>query len=383
MAAPVRILHLHSSFSLGGKEARAVRLMNAFGDRASHVVISAMPDQMAAREAIDSAIAVSFPGDTGAPPLHGKPAPGRYWRIARYMQQFDLVLSYNWGSMDGVMAHRILSPFMRLPPLIHHEDGFNADESVTLNPKRNAFRRAALGTAHAVVVPSHRLETVARDVWRQGAQVQRISNGIAVADYAAPPAPDAIPGFVRRDGDVVIGTIAGLRTVKDLPLLVAALALLDVRYRLVIVGEGPERDTIMAAADAAGVADRVHLPGFMAQPWRYVGLFDLFALSSLSEQQPIAVMEAMAAGLPVVAPDVGDIPHMVAPANARFIVGDRSAESLAAALRILGNDPVLAARVGADNRAAALRDFDEGVMIARYSALYEDAMDRPGALRSL
>jgi hypothetical protein len=62
----LRILHCHSTFSLGGKEARAVRLMNAFGDAAEHVVLSAMPDRLAAREAIAKGIKVDFPA--GAPP---------------------------------------------------------------------------------------------------------------------------------------------------------------------------------------------------------------------------------------------------------------------------------------------------------------------------
>src|ERR1700761_6936061 len=124
---PVRVLHLHSTFSLGGKEARAVRLMNAFGDAAKHVVLSAVPDALGARDAIDPGIAVEFPGDA-APSLIGLPGPRRYRRFARYMAGFDLVLSYNWGAMDGVAARRLYAGIMTLPPLIHHEDGFNADE---------------------------------------------------------------------------------------------------------------------------------------------------------------------------------------------------------------------------------------------------------------
>ncbi|MGQ0661262.1 MAG: glycosyltransferase family 1 protein, partial [Sphingosinicella sp.] len=102
MAAPVRILHCHSTFSLGGKESRAVRLMNAWGDAAEHVVLSAMPDRLGAREAIDRGVKVAFPSD--APSLQGKPGPVRYARLARYMRGFDLVLTYNWGSFDAVMA---------------------------------------------------------------------------------------------------------------------------------------------------------------------------------------------------------------------------------------------------------------------------------------
>src|SRR3546814_6450015 len=96
---PIRILHLHSSFSLGGKEARAVRLMNLMGDRAHHSILSAMPGALGARDAIDPAIIVDFPKD--APPLHGKPSLGRYRDLANYMTRFDLVLSHNWGAMDG------------------------------------------------------------------------------------------------------------------------------------------------------------------------------------------------------------------------------------------------------------------------------------------
>jgi hypothetical protein len=98
---PVRILHCHSTFSLGGKEARAVRLMNAWGDAAEHAVLSGMPDQLGAREAIDPGLKVDFPSD--APSLTGRPGLGRLFRLARYLRGFDLVLTYNWGAFDAVM----------------------------------------------------------------------------------------------------------------------------------------------------------------------------------------------------------------------------------------------------------------------------------------
>ena len=104
---PPRILHLHSAFDLGGKEARAVRLMNLWGDRARHVVISGDPDALGARAAIDASVSCDFPVDV--PALRGRAGVSRYRRWARYMRGFDLVLTYNWGAMDAVMAHRIAS----------------------------------------------------------------------------------------------------------------------------------------------------------------------------------------------------------------------------------------------------------------------------------
>ncbi|MGL3821703.1 glycosyltransferase family 4 protein [Sphingopyxis sp. R3-92] len=370
---PVRIIHLHSSFSLGGKEARAVRLMNLMGDRAQHTILSAVPDALGARDAIDRGIKVDFPGEA-APPLHGKPSLSRYRTLADYLFRFDLILSYNWGSMDGVMTHRLFKNrrWYDMPPhLVHHEDGFNEDESVRRNWKRNLFRRHALRSAGAVVVPSRLLQRIAADEWGVGNRTELIRNGIDVASYASAPSV-AIPGLERRAGEVVIGTVAGLRKVKDLPRLVRAVATLPPHVRLVIVGEGPERGAVAAEAAACGMADRLVMPGFMAEPAHWIGHFDLLALSSLSEQAPIAVIEAMAAGLPVVSPDVGDVAAMVAADNRHLIVADE--RGFRVALEELAADAGLRAQIGAANRRVAAERFDESTMVAAYENLYGRAL---------
>jgi len=373
---PARILHLHSTFDLGGKEARAVRLMNHFGQAAQHTILTAVPDALGARAAIAPGIRADFPNN--APSLAGKPNLARYRKFADYFANFDLILSYNWGAMDGVMARTIFNSITPLPPVIHHEDGFNEDEAVKLKAKRNWFRMVALARTDALVVPSHTLEQIALKVWKQpDSRVRRISNGIDVAAYAKRPQKGAIPGFQRRGGEIVIGTLAGLRAVKNLPRLVRAVAALDRPVRLVIVGEGPERAAIEAEAARLGIADRLLMPGFLKNPARYVGLFDIFALSSDSEQQPISVMEAMAAGLPVAAPMVGDVAHMVAPDNAILLGEPGSEAGLIDNLRRLAEDPALRTALGNANRAKAEAEFDERLMLERYAALYGRAMGRP------
>ena len=365
---PARLLHLHSSFSLGGKEARATRLMNLMGPRARHTILSAVPDALGARRAIDRGIDVEFPGEA-APALHGKPGLARYGELADYMAGFDLVLTYNWGSMDGVMAHRLFAPFRDLPPLIHHEDGFNEDESVRRNWKRNAFRRFALPTAEALVVPSVLLQRIADDEWGARRRTRLIRNGIDVAAYKSEPSVE-IPGLAKRTDEVVIGTVAGLRKVKDLPRLVRAKAMLPDHVRLVIVGEGSEREAIETAA--CGQPKRLVMPGFMADPAQWIGHFDILALSSQSEQAPIAVIEAMAAGLPVASPDVGDIAAMVSEENRPFIAADE--EGFRAALAVLVSDPALRRSVGEANRRVAAERFDESTMVAAYENLYGRAL---------
>jgi glycosyltransferase involved in cell wall biosynthesis len=178
----------------------------------------------------------------------------------------------------------------------------------------------------------------------------------------------------------VVGTVAGLRAVKNLPRLVRAFAAAaPPEARLVIVGEGPERGRIEEEAARQGVAERLVLPGFMADPAAWIGHFDVFALSSDSEQFPISLVEAMAAGLPCISTDVGDVAGMVAPEN-RFSIGGETV--LAAALARFLADPGLRRAVGKANRRLAAEAYDEGVMISRYATLYAEAIGRPGALGS-
>lgn len=375
MADRPHILHVHGSFNLGGKEARAVQLMNIWGDKARHSIVSADPDAMGARAAIDPGVAVDFPD---GPSFAGKPGLARYKVITAFLKRFDLILTYNWGSMDAVMAHRLAGASAGLPPLIHHEDGFNADEAVRLKTKRNLFRRLALQRSHGMVVPSVRLETLARTVWKQPAhKVHLIRNGIDVARYAPPPAPDAIPGLRRSPGKLLVGTLAGLRPVKNIPRLVRAVAAHKDRLQLVVVGEGPEHDAILAEAARQGMGD-IHMAGFMDRPWRFVGLFDIFALSSDSEQFPISLVEAMAAGVPVASMDVGDVANMVATANQTYVVADEA--GLADALGALAADADLRATLGAANRERATRDYAEKTMVAAYAALYGEALASPRIL---
>lgn len=364
---PRRVLHCHSTFAAGGKELRSARVMNHLGSAAHHVILSAVPDAFEAASALHPDIAVEFPRN--APALAGRPGVSRYRKLAAYMRGFDLVLTYNWGAMDMVAARRLFPT--NCPPLIHHEDGFNADEAARLFWRRTLFRRFALPAAQAILVPSQTLEQIALSTWHQPRErVHRIANGIATRAYAVPPRADALPGFIRQPGEVVIGTVAALREVKNIPRLVEAVGQMPPHVRLIIVGDGPDRARIAARVAQLELSDRVILTGYVPDPHHFIGLFDVFALTSDSEQAPIAVVEAMAAGLPVVAPDVGDIRFMVGPENAPFIVPSGQPQMLVKMLARLADDPALRRRLGSANQERARRDFDDAEMFFQYTQIY-------------
>ena len=374
MSKTPKILHLHSTFDAGGKELRNVRLINEWGKEVDHAIVSGDLEKRGAAQMLGKKARVSWPK---FPPLQGKPTPGRLAALAKAMAGYDLVCTYNWGAIDAVMAHTVFADAFKLPPLVHHEDGFNEDEAQGLKKRRNWYRKIALGRAAALVVPSATLEDIALNVWSQPrTRVRRIPNGIDTRAFAAPPRRDILPGLIKHKDEFWLGTIAGLRAVKQLDVLVRVMEWMPAEWQLVIAGEGPEREALLAEAERIGVEDRVHLPGFVAEPAKLVGLFDMFALSSKSEQFPISVVEAMAAGLPVIAPRVGDIGAMVSSDNGPALVDPGDETALRKSLTRLADDPVTRKRMGQANRQKAREEFDERRMIERYRALYWGLMQK-------
>jgi glycosyltransferase involved in cell wall biosynthesis len=222
--------------------------------------------------------------------------------------------------------------------------------------RRLLLRRAT------VVLPSRTLWTLATGAWRLNARrVRYIPNGIDLSRFA--PSPPA-------GNEQVIGAVAGLRPEKNIARLLRAFAMLPASLpaRLVIVGDGPERDTLRHLAASLGVAGSVHFAGHVAEPHRVYRQFDIFALSSDTEQMPLALLEAMAAGLPVAATDVGDVAAMLDPANRPFVTAKDPA-ALAGALAALLADTERRRALGQANRARAEQCYDQETMFRAYADL--------------
>jgi glycosyltransferase involved in cell wall biosynthesis len=302
------------------------------------------------------------------------------WRFHRLLraERPDLLLTYAWGAVEWGLANR-------LPPVcrhLHFEDGFGPDEAVGRHFRRRIwFRRAALARPTEVIVPSRLLESIALESWRlPRGRVRFVPNGIDCARFAVAPDGHAVPS--RRDGELLIGSVGTLRREKNFGRLVRAFAALpaDPSARLVLIGDGPDRLALEALARELGVADRVVFTGNMMNPERVLGLLDVFAISSDTEQMPLSLLEAMAAGRAVVSTDVGDVKAMVTDENRRLVVPREDEAALTSALHRLLGDATLRRRLGNANRERAAREYDEGVMLATYDTLFE-GFSRPAAAK--
>jgi glycosyltransferase involved in cell wall biosynthesis len=199
------------------------------------------------------------------------------------------------------------------------------------------------------------------------------------------PAPQLLDRAAARaelrlpDDALMVACVANFTRAKGHALVVRAVARLRSRFptlRAVFAGDGPDRLEVVALCRQLGVDDIVDLPGELAQPWPLLRAADVFALASDIEGLPLAVLEALSQGTPVVATDVGGMPEAVIPGVTGSLVPPQNVDALAAALGDLLGNPALRQRMGSAARARYEERYTLAAMLRSHEALYEHVVAR-------
>jgi glycosyltransferase involved in cell wall biosynthesis len=167
-----------------------------------------------------------------------------------------------------------------------------------------------------------------------------------------------------------VGSLGRLAPQKGYDVLVRALAELP-DVNAVIVGDGEERKRLHALATELGVSERLHILGWESDPRNYLTSFDLFVLPSRYEGFPLSIVEAMQAGLPVVASDVGSVAEALDGERAGLLVAPDDVGALVRAIAGLLADEERRARLGAHAREVALARYTSRAMADGFMRLYE------------
>jgi glycosyltransferase involved in cell wall biosynthesis len=358
------LVHVFPAFATGGAQMRTVTVMNRLGDEFRHTVI-AMNGDFTARQVVDPALDCRF---VPAPPRRGSLRDP--WGLRRLIRELapDLLLTYNWGAMDAFVGGATIPGL----PLIHGEDGFGPDEAKRLLRRRVWMRRLWLRRAHRVVVPSRNLLRIARAEYRlREPRAAYIPNGIDSGSFT----PGKNPALRRELGiaeeGVVFGFVGRLGGEKNLGLLLGAFAAAGLPgARLLLVGEGECEAALRRQAEGLGLAGRVIFTGPQARPLDFYRAMDVFTMSSLTEQAPISLLEAMACGLPVLCTDVGDMREMLGSPAFPAIVNSEDLAGYTAGLRRMAADQAWRESLGTANRRRCLAAYSLETMIAAYRDLY-------------
>jgi len=173
---------------------------------------------------------------------------------------------------------------------------------------------------------------------------------------------------------LLAGWVGRLSPEKGADVAIEALKLVADSVCLSLLGDGPERNAVVRRVQALGLQERVHVHGTVADADQLYAAFDVFILSSRTEGTPIALFEAMSAGVPVVATAVGGVPDVVSPAEALLVPSDQPA-ALAQAVRMVLTDSRAAQQRAEAARRRLHAEFAVAPWLARHSALYADLVD--------
>jgi len=229
---------------------------------------------------------------------------------------------------------------------------------------RQVKRRLAPRLAAHVAVGRAAAATIAADLGLAADSLRVVPNGVAPLELVPPE---------RFAEGPTIGVVARFDPVKGVDVAIDALAHLD-GVTLVVVGDGPLRGDLEERARAIGVADRVRFVGWVDEPRHLLPTFDVAVLPSRLEGMPVAVIEAMLAGVAVVATDVGSVREVVEHGVSGLVVRPEDPGALAAAVRDLLDDPDRRAELAAAGRAVAAERFTAAAYVAAYEALYREVL---------
>jgi len=199
-----------------------------------------------------------------------------------------------------------------------------------------------------------------------GSKVVVIINGVDTSRFP-------VPGTRSAGGPVRIGIIARLAPVKDIATLLRAMQIVSQARPgavLEVVGDGPERGGLERLAEELGLGNLVRFSGFRRDIPEVLAGMDIFTLCSLSEGTSVTLLEAMAAGKPVVATAVGGTTALINDGVNGYLVPAGDPERLAGALAALVGDKELRGSIGAANRETAQRLYSLQAMVRGYEELY-------------
>jgi glycosyltransferase involved in cell wall biosynthesis len=363
--APVDIAFVMTSFETGGTERQMIELFRRL-DRSRwrpHVACFRGRGAWFDRVTEAAASVAEFPVESFRSPrtLHHMRAFAQWCRQTRVSVVHTTELYSNiFGLPAAAMGH--------VPVRIGNRREINPDK----RPAQIALQRAAYACAHKVIANSRAAADRLMSECVPAHKIAVISNGLDVDEFSSRSARPSL----RR---VVV--VANLRPEKGHDVLMEAAVEVVRRFpdaRFELAGGGPELAALQARAAASPVSHVFTFLGHCPDVAARLQANDIFVLPSRSEAFPNAVLEAMAAGLPIVASAVGGIPELVDNERSGLLVAPDDPRALAERICRLMTDPALAGRLGAAARADAEAHYSFDRMVAGFEFVYLTELGRRG-----
>ena len=374
---PMRVAYVVHTFHMGGLERCVARLVNRL-DRSRFAPIIICLNRN------DDAATWLERDDVPVLEIHKRPGndPRAVWRLAKLLRerQVDLVHSHNWGTLVETAVARRLA---HVPWHIHAERGMELEDLNVAGWKqrlRDRVKAYAMRSATSVIAVSESIrERLAHTGVMPTERVRVIPNGVELTGGEASAA--VVGRHIRAElgiasHSVVVGSVGRLAPVKDFGTVIDAVSRVTGFGRdvhLVIVGDGPERERLEERCQAMGLQGRCHLVGQQTDIRSWLSAIDVYVNSSLNEGMSQSILEAMAAGLPLVVTDVGDSATLVdGSAACGLVVPSGNPAALAEALDVLVGDEQRRTEMATYAVERHASKYDTRSMLNTYEQFYSE-----------
>lgn len=356
-----RVFHVFGSLKAGGLQIRSAALLQALGPSFTHAVMALDGNFESLRESRSS--------------IEFVPTPARSSRLLQPLSLLqvirrirpDLLVTYSWGAFDALIGGSLTG----MCPVIHNEC-----YAVDVKTRHILARRIFLNRIHRTVVPSKTLHEFVLTRYRvRPDKVCRIRNGVDTQKFT-PGRDYNVRLRLGLDPDaVVFGSVGRLAREKNLGFLLRTYAASRLNTtRLVIVGDGPCRSELERLSRELSIDHQVIFAGEVRDPAPYFRAFDIFVMSSQTEQMPMALLEAMASGLPVISTGVGDIAEVLGTDKAPQIVNLDDESQYRTSMQTMAEHPGMRAALGLLNRSRCVSLYGIHQFVERHRVLYTEAL---------
>ena len=365
---PVPVLYLITELSTGGAQTALTRLLTRLDrSRFSPAVACLYNGDGAAAQAI-RALGVPVT-DLGMAAKWRWDALWRLYRLLRCERPAILHTHLFHANIPG----RILGRLAGVPVVICTEHTMAME-----SPWRYRLNRWTDGLADRIVAVSANVRNFCRThIGLPEEKLVLIPNGVELPELPLPSPQETRAALGLPPEGLLLGTVSRLDPAKGIEVLLEALPQVE-DAALVVIGDGPQRAALESLAARLGLSARVYWAGFQPDVTRWLLAFDLFVQPSHYEGLPTTVLEAMAAGLPVVATAVGGTPEVVVDGVTGLLVPPRDSAALAQAIAALLRDPELRGRMGKAGRERVAQHFSVERMVRKTERLYAELLLRQG-----
>ncbi len=368
-----RILHVTFNMGFGGTEQVIRQLVTNLDPQRFQCEIACIDGEV-------GAIGKAMEIETGIRIHARQRGPGLDWKTILWLRRliksgdFDIVhchqyspYTYGWFAHWGTGARVVFTEHGR----------FHPDE---YRKKARLINPIIAHTSHKLIaISAATREALAEYEYLPRDKMAVIYNGIAPLTVNEDKRGILKTELGLHPGETVIGTVARMDAVKNQALMLKATrALLDKKYkvRLLLVGDGPERENLEALAAELTLGESVIFTGFQSQPARFLSLMDIFLLSSFTEGTSMTLLEAMSLGIPTVATRVGGTPEIVADGETGILTESDNLDEFTDALKLLFEHPDKRERMAHKAKQRFSERFSVSQMVEQYQKLYEAATDQ-------